>query len=56
MFDVITIGGATQDVFVRSEGAQVIRLSDRHQEQAWLGFNYGQKIPVEEGCPRLCIE
>lgn len=47
MFDLITIGGATQDVFVRSEGAKVIRLSDRQQEQAWLGFNYGAKIPVE---------
>ncbi len=47
MFDVITIGGATQDVFVRSEGAQVIRLSDREQERAWIGFDYGAKIPVE---------
>lgn len=47
MFDIISIGGATQDVFVRSEGAQVIRLSDRSHEQAWIGFDYGAKVPVE---------
>lgn len=44
---IISIGGATQDVFVRSDGAEVIRISDRHQEKAWLGFDYGAKIAVD---------
>lgn len=48
MKDVITIGGATQDVFVRSEGAQVFRVSNRKQEKAWIGFDYGAKIPVDQ--------
>lgn len=47
MFHVISIGGATQDVFVRSDKAEVIRISDRHQEKAWLGFDYGSKIAVD---------
>lgn len=48
MFDIVSIGGATQDVFVRSEGAQVLRLSDRLHEKAWLGFDYGAKVSVEQ--------
>ena len=44
---IISIGGATQDVFVRSDGAEVIRISNRQQEKAWLGFDYGAKIAVD---------
>ncbi len=47
-FDVISIGGATQDVFVRSEGTEVIRISDKRKEKAWIGFDYGAKIPVDD--------
>jgi ribokinase len=47
MSQIISIGGATQDVFVRSDGAEVIRVSNRHQEKAWLGFDYGAKIAVD---------
>jgi sugar/nucleoside kinase (ribokinase family) len=45
---VISIGGATQDVFVRSDGAQVMRLSDANREKAWLCFDYGAKVNVEQ--------
>ena len=45
--DVISIGGATQDVFVRSDAAEVIRVSDKQKEKAWIGFDYGAKIPVD---------
>lgn len=47
MFDVVSVGGATQDVFVRAEGAQVMRLGNLNQQQAWIGFEYGGKLPVE---------
>lgn len=47
MVQVISIGGATQDVFVRSDGAEVIRISDKQREKAWLGFDYGAKIAVD---------
>lgn len=45
---VISIGGATQDVFVRSDGAQVMRLSDANREKDWLCFDYGAKVNVEQ--------
>lgn len=48
MFDVITIGGATQDVFVRCDSAQVIRQSDARRDKAWLAFDYGAKLPIEQ--------
>lgn len=48
MFDVITIGGATQDVFLRCDNAQVIRQSDARREKAWLAFDYGAKLPIEQ--------
>ncbi|MEZ0375262.1 MAG: carbohydrate kinase family protein, partial [Candidatus Sericytochromatia bacterium] len=47
-YDVITIGGATQDVFARCEGAQVIRQSGRSHENAWIGFDYGAKLPIDD--------
>lgn len=48
MFDIVCVGGATQDVFVRCESAQVIRQSDRLHEKAWIAFDYGAKLGVEQ--------
>lgn len=47
MYDIITIGGATQDVFVRTGLAKVLRLRDVETEQALLCFTYGAKINVD---------
>ncbi|MHC4663846.1 MAG: carbohydrate kinase family protein [Planctomycetota bacterium] len=46
-FDVITIGSATQDVFVRSELGQIISIRDALHEKELLGFEYGGKINVD---------
>ena len=48
MFEMVSVGGATQDVFVRAEGAQVIRMGNLKHQEAWMGFEYGAKVPVEK--------
>lgn len=47
MFDVICVGGATQDVFVRTDLSHVIRIKDVESEQAYLAYKYGSKINVD---------
>jgi ribokinase len=47
MYDVITIGSATKDVFVRSELGQIISIRDALHERELLGFEYGGKINVD---------
>lgn len=48
MYDCISIGSATQDVFVFSQGAQIHRLQTVNGEQAFLAFEYGAKVRVEQ--------
>lgn len=47
MYDIITIGGATHDVFVRSNLAKVLRVKDEESETALLCYNYGAKVNVD---------
>lgn len=46
--EVVTIGSATQDVFIMSRGASIIRLQSYSSEEAFLALPYGAKIDVEE--------
>jgi sugar/nucleoside kinase (ribokinase family) len=46
--EVVTIGSATQDVFIMSKGAQIMRLQSFEAEQAFLALPYGAKIDVDE--------
>ncbi|NPV47420.1 MAG: carbohydrate kinase family protein [Armatimonadetes bacterium] len=48
MYDCVSIGSATQDVFVFSQGTQIHRLQTIDGEQAFLAFEYGAKVRVEE--------
>lgn len=48
MLDCVSIGSATQDVFVFSEGAQIHRLQSLDREDAFLAFEYGAKVMVEQ--------
>ncbi len=45
---VLTIGGATQDVFLRYEGADLMHITRKHTEQSYMIFKSGEKIDVEE--------
>ncbi|MGE5707160.1 MAG: PfkB family carbohydrate kinase [Bacteroidota bacterium] len=47
MFDIITLGGATHDVFVRSNLAKVLRVRDEETESALLCYDYGAKVNVD---------
>jgi sugar/nucleoside kinase (ribokinase family) len=41
------VGSATQDVFVRSDAAKILSVSDLRSEERLLCFDYGRKIDVE---------
>ncbi len=46
--EVVTIGSATQDVFIRTTGVNIMRLQSYHDEQAFFALPYGAKIDVDE--------
>ena len=46
-FDFVCIGSATQDVFVRSDAARILTLSDHRKAERMLCFEYGGKVSVE---------
>jgi ribokinase len=48
MYDVITIGTATQDVFISASEAKVLQLAGTDTEQRFLAFEYPAKMDVEE--------
>lgn len=47
-FDIITVGSATEDVMVQCDSANVIKLIDAHSEKAFMAFEYGGKIHVDQ--------
>lgn len=47
MYDVITVGSATEDVFVVLKDSRVIRIEDVNGETAYFAVPYGAKIPVD---------
>jgi len=47
-YDVITIGSATQDVFVSAEEAELVRIQTAEDERALLAFEYGAKLDVKD--------
>lgn len=46
--DIICIGGATQDIFVKSELSKITRITDLFSEMSLLCYPYGSKVNVEE--------
>jgi ribokinase len=48
MFDVITIGSATQDIFIESGQEKIFEFREPNSKKAFLGFEYGAKIEAEE--------
>jgi len=47
MHDIITVGSATQDVFVSSDQTHLIRVQHLENEEAYLAYEYGAKIAVD---------
>ncbi len=48
MYDVVTVGSATRDVFVKSDLSKIVRIRDVLTEHELLCFDYGAKINVNE--------
>lgn len=47
MFDVVTVGSATEDVFCYVRQTVIIGIQDARKEEAFLGLPHGAKVPVE---------
>jgi ribokinase len=47
-YDIVTVGGATQDVFVRSDLSKILRMKDMFSESEYMCFSYGSKLNVDE--------
>ncbi len=48
MFDVITIGSATVDVFVQSDSASIVSVAQKQRSTEFMAFPYGSKLEIDE--------
>jgi len=47
MFDVVCVGSATQDVFIKSDLSKIVRISDALTQKELLCYDYGSKVTVD---------
>ena len=48
MFDVITIGSATLDVFIESDDANIVSVYSKARRSDFMSFPYGSKIEITD--------
>jgi len=48
MYDIITIGGATQDIFVETDEGKIFNVESISEKQSYLCFDYGAKIELDK--------
>lgn len=48
MFDVITIGSATLDVFIESDDANIVSVYSKSKRSDFMSFPYGAKIEITD--------
>ena len=48
MFDVITIGSATMDVFVECEDANIVSVSMKNRKSEFMSYPYGAKVEISD--------
>lgn len=48
MFDVITIGSATMDVFVSCDDANIVSVSSKDKKSEFMSYPYGSKLEVAD--------
>ena len=46
MFDIITIGSATMDVFVECDEANIVSVSSKDNKSEFMSYPYGSKVEV----------
>ena len=47
MFDFITIGSATLDVFVESKEANIVSVTSLNRKTEFMSFPYGSKLEID---------
>lgn len=47
MFDVITIGSATLDVFIESDSANIVSVFSKERKSEFMSFPYGSKVEID---------
>ncbi len=48
MFDVITIGSATMDVFVQCEDANIVSVQSKDKKSEFMSYPYGAKVEISD--------
>ena len=48
MFDVITIGSATMDVFVECEDANIVSVYSKSKKSEFMSYPYGAKVEISD--------
>ena len=48
MFDVITIGSATMDVFVESDDANIVSVCRKDKKTEFMSYPYGAKLEITD--------
>lgn len=48
MFDMVTIGGSTKDIFITTNSAEIIDLKRFAERKSLLCLNYGEKIELDK--------
>lgn len=48
MFDVITIGSATMDVFVESDDANIVSVFSKSKKSEFMSYPYGAKVEITD--------
>ncbi|MCD8024677.1 MAG: carbohydrate kinase family protein [Candidatus Gastranaerophilales bacterium] len=48
MFDVVTIGSATLDVFVESDDANIVSVYSKTKRSDYMSFPYGSKVEITD--------
>ena len=48
MYDVVTIGSATIDIFVESDSANVVSVASKEKKSQFMSYQYGAKLEIDE--------
>ena len=48
MFNIVTIGSATIDVFVKCDEANIVSVSSTDKKSEFMSYRYGSKIDITD--------
>ena len=48
MFNIITIGSATMDVFVESDDANIVSVCTKNKKSEFMSYPYGAKVEITD--------